>query len=46
VQIGLISHVGYLKEQIPAQIAVEPVTSGRSRIRAAPAASDRSSAAA
>ena len=40
VQIGLISHVGYLKEQIPAQIEVEPVTSGRSRIRAAPAAPD------
>lgn len=33
VQIGLISHVATLKEDIGAQVYVEPVGAGRSRIR-------------
>lgn len=35
VQIGVISHVDHLREAIPAQIVVEPLGAGRSRVQPA-----------
>jgi DNA repair exonuclease SbcCD ATPase subunit len=35
VRIGLISHVEYLREAVPAQLLVEPVGMGRSVVRPA-----------
>jgi len=32
-QVGIISHVGALAERIPAQVHVEPIGEGRSRVR-------------